>query len=218
MQNFFLHAEILRRRFLLKGNVMYKIKEAIIVEGIYDKTKLSAFIDGIILTTHGFAVYTNDDFVKTIQEIAKKTGVVILTDSDSAGMRIRNFVKQKITDGTVRHAYVPDVEGKERRKRHASKEGLLGVEGMSEDIIINALREAGCEINSEVNEDKASDITKADLYKLGLSGGKNSAELRQRLSQRINIPAKISANMLLDVLNRLHTYEELVEIVQSINE
>lgn len=195
---------------------MHKIKEAVIVEGNYDKIKLSGFVDGIIITTHGFAVYTNADFIKTIQELAKKTGIVILTDSDSAGMRIRNFVKQTIREGIVKHAYIPDIRGKERRKRETSKEGLLGVEGMTEEIIIKALRDAGCEIDDTVSEDKASAITKTDLYMLGLSGGKDSSELRQRLSKEINIPARISTNMLLDVLNRLCTYEELVEIVQRI--
>ena len=197
---------------------MHRIKEAVIVEGNYDKIKLAGFLDGIILTTHGFAVYTNDGFVKTMQELAKKTGVVILTDSDSSGMSIRNFVKQKITEGTVKHAYIPDIKGKEKRKREASKEGFLGVEGMTEDIIIKALRDAGCEIDREVKNDKNSGITKTDLYMLGLSGGNGSAELRKKLSQEINIPARISANMLLDVLNRLYTYEELVEIVQRISE
>lgn len=197
---------------------MHTIKEAVIVEGNYDKIKLSGFLDGIIITTHGFAVYTNDDFVKTIQELAKKTGIVIFTDSDSAGMRIRNFIKQKITDGEVKHAYIPDIRGKERRKREASKEGLLGVEGMTEEIIIKALRDAGCEIDDEVSDAKTSQITKADLYMLGLSGGSESSELRRKLSAEINIPARISANMLLDVLNRLYTYDELVEIVQRIKE
>ncbi len=196
---------------------MYKIKEAIIVEGQYDKIKLSGIIDGIILTTHGFAVYSNPDFIKTIQELAKRTGIVILTDSDSAGMRIRNFVKQKAEEGTVRHAYVPDILGKERRKSHASKEGLLGVEGMTEEVIITALRDAGCEIDNVSAEKKTGDITKADLYFLGLSGGKDSVALREKLSREINIPARISANMLLDVLNRLYTYDELVEIIQRIS-
>ena len=197
---------------------MHTIKEAVIVEGNYDKIKLSGFLDGIIITTHGFAVYTNDDFIKIIQEFAKKTGIVIFTDSDSAGMRIRNFIKQKITDGTVKHAYIPDIKGKERRKREASKEGLLGVEGMTEEVILKALRDAGCEIDSEVSDEKASGITKTDLYMLGLSGGNGASELRRKLSAELNIPARISANMLLDVLNRLYTYDELVEIVQRIKE
>lgn len=157
---------------------MYKVKEAIIVEGIYDKTKLEGFIDGIILTTHGFAVYTNEDFIKTIQELARKIGIVILTDSDSAGVRIRNFVKQTVREGVVKHAYVPDIVGKERRKSHASKEGLLGVEGMSEETIIKSLRDAGCEIDDISDTGKEGDITKADLYMLGLSGGKDSVQLQ----------------------------------------
>jgi ribonuclease M5 len=118
----------------------------------------------------------------------------------------------------VLHAYIPDIAGKEKRKREGSKEGLLGVEGMSEEIIMQALRDAGCEIDSVAVSDKASQITKTDLYMLGLSGGKDSAELRQKLSKEINIPARISANMLLDVLNRLYTYDELVEIVQRMSE
>lgn len=196
---------------------MYKIKEAVIVEGNYDKIKLSGFLDGIIVTTHGFAVYTNEDFINTICELAKKTGIVILTDSDSAGMRIRNFIKEKAKDGIVKNAYVPDITGKERRKRTASKEGLLGVEGMSEEIIIKALRDAGCVIDNEESNTKQGNITKTDLYLLGLSGGENSRELRCKLSQELNIPAKLSANMLLDVLNRLVTLDELVEIIQRIS-
>ena len=196
---------------------MYKIKEAVIVEGNYDKIKLSGFLDGIIVTTHGFAVYTNEDFINTICELAKKTGIVILTDSDSAGMRIRNFIKEKAKDGIVKNAYVPDITGKERRKRTASKEGLLGVEGMSEEIIIKALRDAGCVIDNAESKTKQGNITKTDLYLLGLSGGRCSKELRCKLSKELNIPAKLSANMLLDVLNRLVTLDELVEIIQRIS-
>ncbi len=196
---------------------MYKIKEAVIVEGIYDKNKLEGFLDGVILTTHGFAVYSNDDFVKTIQLLAEKTGIVIFTDSDSAGMRIRSFIKQKVRPELVKHAYAPDISGTERRKRRASAEGLLGVEGMSEEIIIKALRDAGCTIDG-VKGDPAADggITKTDLYMLGLSGGSGSKELRERLSREIGVPARLSANMLLDVLNRLVSLDELVEIVQKI--
>ena len=195
--------------------IMYKIKETIIVEGNYDKIKLSGFIDGVILTTHGFAVYRNKDFAKTIERLAKKTGIVILTDSDSAGLRIRNFVKQKAKGGIVKHAYVPDINGVERRKRKASAEGLLGVEGMSEEIIIKALRDAGCVIDGENDNSKIGDITKADLFTLGLTGGAGAAEKRCRLSKELGVPAKLSSNMLLDVLNRLVTYEELVQIIQN---
>lgn len=195
---------------------MYKIKEAVIVEGVYDKIKLSGFLDGIILTTHGFAVYNNDDFIQTIKKIAEETGIVILTDSDSAGFRIRSFIKQKLPAEQVKHAYIPDIEGVERRKAKASAEGLLGVEGMSEEIIIKALRDAGCTIDDHSGtkrEERA--ITKSDLYRLGLTGGKDSRVRRERLSYTLGMPAKLSSNMLLDVLNRLLTLEQLEEIVKN---
>ena len=195
---------------------MYKIKEAIIVEGVYDKIKLSGFIDGVILTTHGFAVYTNPGFIATIKKLAEETGIVILTDSDSAGMRIRNFVKQHAASGTVLHAYVPDIKGKERRKVKASAEGLLGVEGMTEAVIIKALRDAGCTVDGESDRNSSGKITKTDMFMLGLSGGAGARELRERLSQKLGIPAKLSANMLLDVLNRLVTIDELKEIINRI--
>ena len=197
---------------------MYKVKEAIIVEGNYDKIRLSNFIDGVIITTHGFAVFSNDDFIKTIQHLSEKTGIVILTDSDSAGLKIRNFIKQIAANGVVKHAYVPDIMGKERRKQKASKEGLLGVEGMSDEIIIKALRDAGCEIDDTVSKTKESNITKADMYALGLSGKADSQAMRQSLARELSIPAKLSANMLLDVLNKLLTYDELVTIIQKINQ
>ena len=195
---------------------MYKIKEAIIVEGAYDKAKLAGFIDGVILTTHGFAVYTNPDFINTIKELARTCGIVILTDSDSAGMKIRNFVKQHAADGTVYHAYVPDIAGKERRKSKPSSEGLLGVEGMSEDIIIKALRDSGATIDDVSDSGKDSRITKADLYFLGLSGTADASARRAALCRRLNIPIKLSANMLLDVLNRMVSYEELEEMAAEL--
>ena len=195
---------------------MYKIKEAIIVEGTYDKAKLAGFIDGIILTTHGFAVYTNRDFINTIKELAKTCGIVILTDSDFAGMQIRNFVKQQAAEGTVYHAYVPDIAGKEKRKSKPSSEGLLGVEGMREAVIIKALRDSGATIDDIKETGKDSRITKADLYHLGLSGTPDASERRAALCKRLNIPVRLSANMLLDVLNRMVSYEELEEMAAEL--
>lgn len=195
---------------------MYKVKEAIIVEGMYDKARLSQFIDGVILTTHGFAVFTSPDFAKTIERLARESGIVILTDSDSAGMKIRNFIKQKVPEDCVKHAYIPDIAGKERRKRKPSAEGLLGVEGMSESVIIKALRDAGCTINDTENRHSGHGITKTDLYLLGLSGGAGSRALREALAHRLELPAKLSANMLLDVLNHLVAKEQLYAIVEEI--
>ena len=182
---------------------MYKIKETIVVEGIYDKIKLSRFIDAVIIVTNGFCVFSDDRILESIKKMADETGIVILTDSDSAGFKIRNYIKQSLPKEKVKHAYVPDVHGKEKRKREPGKEGLLGVEGIKGSA--TAVK-AGCE------------ITKADLYKAGLSGGDGSGEKRNALAHSLGIPMKISANMLLDLLNRLLNYDEICEIVQNIDD
>ena len=198
---------------------MYKIKETVIVEGTYDKIKLSGFLDGVILTTGGFSVFNYDNLKKTIKELAKKTGIVILTDSDSAGFKIRNYIKQNIPEEQIKHAYIPDILGKEKRKREPGKEGLLGVEGMSEEIIIDALRKSGCTIDGEKSVPKTSrKITKADLMKVGLSGGVGSSQLRHAFSKELNLPAKLSANMLLDIINRLLTYDEFIRLSEELSQ
>ena len=198
---------------------MLKIKETIIVEGVYDKIKLSRFLDAMIFVTGGFSVFNNKKEIETIKTLAEKTGIVILTDSDTAGFKIRNFIKQNIDKSLVKHAYIPEIHGKEKRKRIAGKEGLLGVEGISEDILIKALTDAGCEIEgTEIKKTTGRVITKADLFVLGLSGGSDSAELRKLLSASLGIPSKISSNMLLDVINRLFTYEELEEAIKTLKD
>lgn len=196
---------------------MYRVKETIIVEGIYDKIKISRFIDAPILVTGGFTVYHSKAMLETIRKLAVTTGVVILTDSDSAGFRIRNYIKQSIKEGTVLHAYVPDIHGKEKRKRVPGKEGLLGVEGMTEDVILDALIKSGVSIDGTKTEPKrARAITKADMMKVGLSGGAGSKELRARLCHELGIPMKISANMLLDMLNRLLDYDEFESMANEL--
>jgi ribonuclease M5 len=198
---------------------MYTVKEAIIVEGRYDKIKLSSFIDSVIITTNGFTVIKNKKLIDSIKTLAKKTGVVILTDSDSAGFKIRNFIKQSIVQGTVLHAYIPEVKGKERRKQNPGKEGILGVEGIDEKTILKSLINAGCTINGENNLEKRQKIvTKADMFKMGLSGGAKSAERRRKMAKMLGIPAKISSNMLLDVINRLMTYDEFYKAAQNLDE
>ena len=151
---------------------------------------------------------------KTIRKLAKECGIVILTDSDSAGFRIRSFIKQNIPTEYVKHAYIPDIPGKERRKSSPGKEGLLGVEGIDEEIIVNALIDAGCEIDGSVSE-KKSKITKSDLMQLGLTGGTDSREKRYRLLKSLELPAKLSTNMMLEVINRLFTKEEFEEICRK---
>ena len=153
----------------------------------------------------------------TFEELAERTGIVILTDSDSAGFKIRNYIKQDIPEQYIRHAYIPDIHGKERRKREPGKEGLLGVEGMTEEVILDALKKAGCTIDGSSAAPRADRaIQKSDLMKFGLAGGAGSAEKRKALAARLKLPAKLSANMLLEILNRLLTYEEFAELAEEI--
>lgn len=197
---------------------MYRIKETIIVEGVYDKIKLSGFIDGVILATNGFSVMKDKKKCEAIKTFAEKTGIVILTDSDSAGFRIRSFVKQLASGCDVKNAYIPDVCGKEKRKRQPGKEGLVGVEGIPENVLLDALIKSGCEIDGDVSKRKKSrSITKADLYAMGLTGGENSSAMRMKLAKSLGLPVKISANMLLDVLNRLMSCEELKALCNEIS-
>ncbi len=198
--------------------IMYTIKEAVIVEGTYDKIKLSSFLDGIIYVTGGFSVISNGKRLQTIKTLAEKTGIVILTDSDSAGFKIRNYIKQSIPEELVKHAYIPEIAGKEKRKTRAGKEGLLGVEGISQELIIKALADAGCEINGEASRiPEHKPITKADFYLLGLSGDENSAKKRHALAKSLGLPSKISANMLLSVVNRILTPDELAKLCDELS-
>lgn len=199
--------------------LMYTVRETIVVEGVYDKIKLSRFIDAVIITTHGFRVFSDGRILDSIRRMADKTGIAILTDSDSAGFQIRNYIKQSIPEDKVKHVYIPDIHGKEKRKVKAGKEGLLGVEGMKEDVILDALIKAGCTVDGSSRAPKRGRaLTKADLYKAGLSGGEGSREKRSALALSLGIPMKISANMLLDVINRLLDYDEFCEIVQNLEE
>lgn len=196
---------------------MYKVKETIIVEGVYDKIKLSGFIDGIIFVTGGFSIFNNKAAQQTIRTLAEKTGIVILTDSDSAGIKIRNFIKQLVPEEWVKHAYIPEVFGKERRKRIAGKEGLLGVEGIDMETIIAALIKSGCSVNGKAEASAAGEpVTKADFFMLGLAGGDNSALLRHKIAAEMGLPSKLSSNMLLDAVNRFLTREEFIKLVENI--
>lgn len=198
---------------------MYTVSETIVVEGIYDKIKLSEIVDGIIFVTDGFSVFNNKKAQKSLITLAEKTGIIIFTDSDSAGLKIRNFVKQLVPKDKVKHAYIPEVYGKERRKTAFSKEKTLGVEGFSAEILLDALRQGGATINgSSEKTQRERLITKTDFYTLGLSGGDSSATLRQLLALKLGLPSKLSANMLLDVVNRLLTFRELQETIVAIKE
>ena len=193
---------------------MLKIKEAVIVEGKYDKIKLSNFIDGLIITTEGFGVFKDKEKQQLIRHLAKTRGLLVLTDSDGAGFVIRSFLKGIVPPEQVKNAYIPDIFGKEKRKASPSKEGKLGVEGLSEEILSQAIARSGatCTITDSVQK-SVDAITKADLFLLGLSGCDNAAENRDKLKKRLNLPQKLTPNSLLAVLNCLMTRNELIQIM-----
>lgn len=201
---------------------MIKINEAIIVEGNYDKIKLSQLFDTTIVVLDGYMIYKDKSRQNMIKQLADKCGVIVFTDSDMAGFRIRTFLKNILNGKNVKHAYIPDIYGKEKRKAKPSKEGMLGVEGMSDDIIIEAIRKA-LHVKELENDDKSREIeenkrkvTKTDLFADGFSGGANSSQNRLKLTKLLGLPHRISSNMLIDVINSLYTYDEYKRIVFAV--
>lgn len=191
---------------------MLQIKQAIIVEGKYDKIKLASLVKAVIIQTNGFQIYKNQELLELIRYYARTTGILVLTDSDRAGFQIRNYIRGAVPDGQVQHIYIPDIFGKEKRKVKPSAEGKLGVEGVDAEILREAFRKAGV-----LTEEKLSDefITKTDLYLAGLNGTQNSASKRRKLQKKLNLPAMLSANSLLEVLNAMMTKEEFWDILNS---
>ncbi len=187
---------------------MHSVKEVIVVEGRYDKNTLSQIVDAVIIETSGFGIFNDAQKQKLLRTMAQARGLVVLTDSDGAGFVIRNFIKGCVDSACVKHAYIPDVYGKERRKAAQSKEGKLGVEGMRPQVILDALIRAGATVDERPAAESAARITKADMYKCGLSGGTGSREKRAALIKRLDLPEKLSADALLDVLNAIMTREE----------
>ena len=193
---------------------MVKIKEAILVEGRYDKNALSQIVDAPILETSGFGIFKDKKQMALLRNVAEKRGLIVFTDSDGAGFVIRNHVKSAIPGKYLKHAYIPDVMGKEKRKAAPGKEGKLGVEGMKPDVILEALRRAGATMDGDAVE-AARQITKQDLMELGLSGGAGASEKRLMLMKKLDLPEHMSANALLQALNLLVSIEELTEIVET---
>ena len=187
---------------------MHSVKEVIVVEGRYDKNTLSQIVDAVIIETSGFGIFNDAQKQKLLRTMAQARGLVVLTDSDGAGFVIRNFIKGCVDPACVKHAYIPDVYGKERRKAAPSKEGKLGVEGMRPQVLLDALIRAGATVDARPAAESAARITKADMYKCGLSGGTGSREKRAALIKRLDLPKKLSADALLDVLNAIMTREE----------
>ena len=190
---------------------MLKVRELIVVEGRYDKNALRQVVDAVILETEGFGIFHDRQKQKLLCRLAERCGLIVLTDSDGAGFVIRGFVKGCVDPSLVKHAYIPDVYGKEKRKSAPSKEGKLGVEGMRPEVLLEALRRAGASFDGESTVPHEP-ITKADLYARGLSGGEASARRRKELLKTLDLPERLSANALLDVLNALMTKEEFYRL------
>lgn len=238
---------------------MLKIKEAIIVEGKYDKIKLGSIVDAPIIETNGFRVFSDKEKQSLIRKIAQVRGILVLTDSDGAGFVIRNFLKGAVDKSKIKHCYIPQIKGKEKRKPEKSKEGFLGVEGVSNEIIVEAIKKSGATViaddtkseqKNQGNENfdgkgdlnscnspsingngikngseepisprpakKHGEITKADLFYLGLTGAENSDRNRKRLLKHLDLPTYLSTNAMLTVLNCLYSLDELQEIISEL--
>ena len=195
---------------------MIRVREAIVVEGRYDKNTLSQLVDTVILETGGFGVFRDREKLALLRRIAEKRGLIVLTDSDGAGFVIRNYLKGALPRDRVKHAYIPDLYGKERRKRRPGKEGKLGVEGMAPAVLETALRQAGATIEGEETGRTALPFTKAELYAWGLSGGENSREKRKRLLAALGLPEHLSPNAMLPVLSALYSREDLLNALQKL--
>lgn len=195
---------------------MISIEEVIVVEGRYDKNTLSQIVDATIIETSGFGVFSDREKLVLIRKMAEARGIIIMTDSDGAGFVIRNHLKGAIDPARVKHAYIPDIEGKEKRKSSPSKEGKLGVEGMSGEVLKNALIRAGATIRDNRVASYRAEITKADLFLLGLSGRPDSARHRRELLKRLFLPEKLSSNSFLDVLNAIMERDEFMKLASSV--
>ena len=190
---------------------MNRVSEVIVVEGKYDKNTLSQVVDAVIIETSGFGVFNNMEKQQLLRTLAEKRGMIVFTDSDGAGFVIRNFIKGCVDPKYLKHAYIPDIYGKERRKAKSSKEGKLGVEGMKPEVLLGALIDAGATVDG-VSADKKSRISKADMYARGYTGREESSKKRAELLKKLGLPEKMTAGALLDVLNVLMSREEFLSL------
>ncbi len=195
---------------------MIRVKQAIITEGRYDKIRLSNIVDAVIICTDGFSIFKDKEKQELIKALAAKTGIIILTDSDSAGFKIRSFIRGFVKNGEVLNAVTPDIYGKERRKAQPSKQGKLGVEGIPDKLLIEALKNAGAVEEAEVRREETAQITRTDLLELGLIGGSNSARRRRELQRRLGLPELLSVKLLLEVVNRMYTRDEFISQAEGL--
>ncbi|MBE6900610.1 MAG: DUF4093 domain-containing protein [Ruminococcaceae bacterium] len=194
-----------------------KIKETIIVEGKYDKIRLAPLFDANIIELGGFRIYNNRDRLALIRKIAETNGIIVLTDSDSAGFRLRHYLSSAIPKEKIKNVFIPDVSGKEKRKAKPGKENLIGVEGMTTEVLLEAFRKAGIDPENGSSE-RTEPFTKVFLYEIGLSGGENSAFLRRKICEYFSLPKMLSSNSLSEILPIITTKAELLSAVEKIKE
>lgn len=189
---------------------MRSVKEVIIVEGRYDKNAVSQAVDATIIETNGFGIFSDKEKLSLVRKLSEKRGVIVLTDGDGAGFLIRSHLSGAVKKDNIKHAYIPDIYGKERRKTKASREGKLGVEGMRPEVIVQALERCGATFMGDEKRPSTDVITKADFFAAGLSGAPLSAARRGELIRKLELPERITANGLLEVLNIIMTREEFL--------
>ena len=194
-----------------------KIKETIVVEGKYDKIRLAPLFDANIIELGGFRIYNNKDRLSLIRRIAEKNGIIILTDSDSAGFRLRHYLSSAVPKANIKNVFIPNVSGKEKRKAKPGKENLIGVEGMTTEVLLEAFRKAGIDPETGSSE-RTEPFSKTFLYEIGLSGGANSSELRKKICEHFSLPKMLSANSLAEILPIITTEAELVSVIEEIKE
>ncbi len=192
---------------------MIKVKEAVIVEGRYDKIKLSSLIDALIVETDGFGVFKNKEKMKFIRALAQERGIIVLTDSDSGGFLIRNYISSGIPESRIKHLYIPDIFGRESRKKTPSKEGKLGVEGIDAQILLELFQKEGIAVDDSENHDP---VTNYDLYHLGFSGTPQAKANKKKLLKAMGLPELLSTNSLLKYINTSMTKDEFIKLCESV--
>lgn len=196
---------------------MLKVEQAIVVEGKYDKIKLESIIDATIVVTNGYGIFKDREKLELIRFYARKKGIIILTDSDGAGFKIRGFLKGSVPEGSIKNVYIPDIFGKEKRKVKPSAEGKLGVEGIKKELIVEAFRKAGINFVSEEGAEKTerNPVTRTDIYEAGLTGTPDSSEKRKKLLKKLGLPERLSTSGMLEALNTMMSAEEFYEIMNK---
>lgn len=196
---------------------MLRVEQAVVVEGKYDKIKLQSIMDATIIVTNGYRIFKDKEKLELIRFYARKKGIIILTDSDGAGFKIRGYLKGSVPEGKIKNVYIPDVFGKEKRKDKPSCEGKLGVEGIKKELIIEAFNKAGIKFSGDdtVSDREKTPVTRADIYDAGLTGAPDSSEKRKRLLKKLGLPERLSTSGMLDAINTMMSAEEFAQLINE---